>query len=52
MDLDGADILSTLHALYSMTFTALGKSRSNRDFKIDVYGKPQRANLVGPTTAK
>ena len=25
VDLDGADILSTLHSLYSMTFTALGK---------------------------
>ncbi|XP_028392294.1 protein virilizer homolog isoform X2 [Dendronephthya gigantea] len=26
IDLDGADILSTLHSLYSMTFTALGKA--------------------------
>ncbi|XP_046843744.1 protein virilizer homolog [Xenia sp. Carnegie-2017] len=26
VDLDGADILSTLHSLYSMTFTALGKA--------------------------
>ena len=24
-DMDGADMLSTLHTLYSMTFTAIGK---------------------------
>ena len=34
MDLDGADILSTLHSLYSMTFTALGKCKSKVDTSV------------------
>ena len=35
VDLDGADILSPLHSLYSMTFTALGKLKSKADTSND-----------------